>query len=262
MLNDTNFTNNLVNVETPACLDKAIEKLSEGPLQTLADLWYLSIGEPISLRVEKRKLKHDQALAQFHESIMGKAQQIPPEKRIEPPTQVAGQALEDSKFCIEADNLREMFANLIANSMNVDYAEKVHPSFSKIIQQMSPLDAQMIQLFRRQQLHGGIAIVNYQRKLKTGGFTPIIEGIPAQMPEKCTPELAARSILSLQRLELIRIPADGYFSDESLYAGFQHTSLYQRLNREASASGCTLDMEKHIAYLTVLGSDFLDVCCG
>ena len=45
------------------------------------------------------------------------------------------------------DEIREMFEKLIINSFDNRKIEKIHPSFSDIIQQMSPIDAQNLKCF-------------------------------------------------------------------------------------------------------------------
>lgn len=254
----------LVNIDLPDFVNNAAKNLTDKPTQsigqTFSDLWQLVFGGRISLAVEKQKLKYALSLEEYRNRLETKITAIPEEKQIEPSIQIAAQALEDSKYCVESQELREMFTSLIANSMNIDYAAKVHPSFSKIIQQMSPLDAQMLKILARYQVNGGISIVNYRRVLKETEYTPIVEYIPEQTPDNCPPEIAARSIVSLQRLGIIQIPADGYFVSENRYTSFQNTPLYKELNRHASIYGYKLKMEKHLAKLTTLGQDFVSVC--
>lgn len=41
----------------------------------------------------------------------------------------------------ESEKLREMYANLVAKSMNADFHDKVHPAYVEIIKQLSPAEA-------------------------------------------------------------------------------------------------------------------------
>lgn len=134
----------LVNVEIPDCLDKAITNLTEQPTKsigtTFADIWYLVFGG-ISQSAEKRRMRYAIELERFNEELKRKIDDIPKGKEIEPDVQVVARALEASKYCVEKENLREMFSNLIASSMNSDKAVSVHPIFVDIISSLSHTDA-------------------------------------------------------------------------------------------------------------------------
>lgn len=56
------------------------------------------------------------------------------------------QALESAKYCIEKDELRKMFIDLISSLLNSDYNNYLHPSFPQILKQLSPFDARLIQM--------------------------------------------------------------------------------------------------------------------
>ena len=79
------------------------------------------------------------------------------EKRRDPSLAVVGPAIEASKFYIEEEDMREMFANLIAASMDDRLTNEVHSSYVEIIKQLSPLDAQnLIYLNKGQNLIAGV----------------------------------------------------------------------------------------------------------
>lgn len=61
---------------------------------------------------------------------------------IQPPqSYVAGQLLLQLQFCSEQEQLREMYANLLASAMLKDTATGVHPAFVQVIQQLTPGEA-------------------------------------------------------------------------------------------------------------------------
>jgi hypothetical protein len=93
---------------------------------------------------EKLKLKRQKDLQAFKDTLENEVAKIPEQNRIEPKLSIAGPALEASKYFIEEESLRSMFAKLLANSMNKDTSQYVQTSFVEIIKQMSPLDAKNI----------------------------------------------------------------------------------------------------------------------
>ena len=62
----------------------------------------------------------------------------------QPPLNIAGPAILNLTFTGETPSLREMYANLIAASMDVETAYTAHPSFVRIIEQLSPDEAKIL----------------------------------------------------------------------------------------------------------------------
>lgn len=249
----------------PDSVDNAVKNLTDKPTasigQTISDLWQLVLGGRVSYAVEKQKIKYAHCLEEYRTLVEKGVSAVPVDKLIEPPLQIAAQALEDSQYCIESEELRKLFANLITRSMHADYSERIHPSFSKIAQQLSPLDAQMLCILRNSHDGRGIAVVNYIAKNdKQPGYGILRENIPADMPPHCTPDDAARSLVSLTRLGLVDIPADAHFTDADRYSVFEQTPLYQDCSNRAVFFGHKMEMQKRMAKLTVLGKDFVSVC--
>ena len=252
------------NLALPDSIDNAAKNLSDKPTlaigQTFADLWQLTLGGRVALAAEKQKLRYALALDEYRKKLEDKVDAIPRDKQIEPPLHIAAQALEDSKYCIESEELRNLFANLISRAMHSDYSEMIHPSFSKIVQQLSPFDAQMLVLMRDYHVHSGIAVVDYIRRQKDGGYAVLMDCVPAVVPGPCSIEAATRSLMSLQRLGLIEIPRDIQFSDNNLYESFLHTPLYKQYSEEWDQCEYKVDIQKRVARLTVMGLDFVNVC--
>ncbi len=131
----------------PDSIDNAVKNITDKPTlnmgTTLADIWYLVFGG-ISQTAEKRKLKYSYALQEFEKELQEKISKIPKDKLVEPDIQVVAPALEASKYCIEKKELREMFSNLICNSLSSDTNDKVHPIFAHIIRSLSPYDVHIL----------------------------------------------------------------------------------------------------------------------
>jgi len=124
---------------------KTLEKPAESIGNTFADLWYLIFGG-ISLAAEKKKLKYAFALEELKKELTEKHSKIQPEKLLEADLQIVGAALENAKYCVEKTELRKMYVNLIASSMDMDSANYAHPVFADIIKKMTPTDACLLQV--------------------------------------------------------------------------------------------------------------------
>lgn len=70
-------------------------------------------------------------------------EKIPEEKRKTPEPEIAVPLMQALTYTAQNETLREMYLNLLANSMNTDKEKDVHPSFVELIKQMSSLDAKV-----------------------------------------------------------------------------------------------------------------------
>ncbi len=131
----------------PDSVDNAIKNIADKPTQnigtTLADIWYLVFGG-ISQAAEKRKLKYTYALQEFEKELKEKESKISIDKLVESDIQVIAQALDAAKYCVEKEELRKLFVNLVSSSINNDLNNYIHPSYPNIIKQLSPEDARLL----------------------------------------------------------------------------------------------------------------------
>ena len=82
-----------------------------------------------------------------------KYNKIPEDNIIEPDIQILSQAASKASYCLDKEELSEMFANLIISTMDKDKADYTHPSFADIITQMSPFDANNLLKFQKHQFY-------------------------------------------------------------------------------------------------------------
>ena len=103
----------------PDSVDKAVSNLTEKPTKvvgtTFGDIWFLVFGG-FSQLADKRRVKYQVALEEYERECRARIEAVPEEKRIEPDVQIAAAALEASKYCVENEEVRKMFANLIAST--------------------------------------------------------------------------------------------------------------------------------------------------
>lgn len=249
----------LVNIpDLPPSIDNAIKNATDKPSRsigtTFADLWDL-VFSGISYLSEKRKIKYAHKLEVFRKQLEESIDQIPTEKKIEPSVQTTAQALENSKYCIDEDNLREMFTALISNSMNADFQKDVHPSFAEILKQMSPLDAEIIKVFKNSSLNG-LPICQY-RSNSGKGYGVLLDNV---FIDYFTPNLEACSISisSLSRLGLLKVSYDDVLLKKDAYMGFEIHPWFIMLKEKLPDKNITI--QKGIVSLTSLGRSFTRVC--
>jgi hypothetical protein len=251
----------LVNVEVPDSVDNAVKNLTDKPTanvgQTFADCWFLVFGG-ISQAAAKRKLKYNYALDQFEDGLKNKISKIPEEKRIEPDIQKVCPALENAKYCIESEELRNMFSNLISNSMNIDTADLVHPSFGEIIKQMSPLDANVFNFIIKRHAN---PIMNVSKQLTTNGSNPLCKYL--SLIPFASHGAICNALENLCRLNLIDIPYGKNYTSDVHYQSIRETANYINLvETPQKIQGFQIEEEKLHIEKTTFGLTFAKVCMG
>ncbi|BCD01250.1 hypothetical protein BC30048_4152 [Bacillus cereus] len=231
--------------------------------QTLSDLWEISIGSHLSLARNKQNFRQERKYEQYKETINSKLQKIPQENLVEPPLHIVGPALEASRFYIEADELKEMFANLIASSMDSRRISQVHPSFTEVIKQLSPLDAANIELFKE---GNDYPICDYRASYEGAkGFSTLATNVFLENPDVQDLALQATSISNLIRLGLIESPNSAYMIRSDAYEKFEKTKAYKEFvidiskhieNGDIDKDG-HITIHKRLVRLTPMGVDFL-----
>lgn len=128
--------------------DKVLQNLLESSGKcigdTFSDIWYIVLGGSLSYIADKKKIKYAINLQKYKREIEEELNKIDNENLIEADIQIMGQALEASKFCVEKEVLRKMFAKLIASSVDVNKANYVRPIFCDIVKHLTPLDAKIL----------------------------------------------------------------------------------------------------------------------
>lgn len=79
----------------------------------------------------------------IEESIQKRLENIPNQHRKTPEPEIAVPAIEALRYTAQNETLREMYLNLIGNSMDDRKSKVVHPSFVELIKQMNSLDAKL-----------------------------------------------------------------------------------------------------------------------
>ncbi len=252
-------SSSLINIsDLPPSIDNAIKNVTDKPSlsigTTFSDIWYLVFGG-ISYLSDKKKIKYAHKIEIFKKQLEDSIDRIPEDKKIEPSVQTTAQALENSKYCMDQDNLREMFSALISNSMNSDYQRDIHPSFAEILKQMSPLDGEVIKVFKNSPLVG-LLICRYQVN-ENGGYQTLLENVFINyfMPNL---EACSISISSLTRLGLLKVSYNDILLSKEAYNGFMEHPWFILLKGKFPDKNITI--QKGIVSLTPLGRSFTRIC--
>lgn len=192
--------------------------------------------------------------------LENKLKNIPIENITPPKGNIAGPAIENLKYLDDSkeDNfLKEMYANLIANAMNKETKESVHPAFVEIIKQMDPNDILLIEAVRKCSNRAFLSI--NQTKDPQPSYSIIIKQLFKKDIQTVVEPiyLFNSSLENLERLKIIELRKDVFFSNEKLYEEIRNEIVYMQLKLQL---GEQFNEEKGILKITSLGESFLKAC--
>jgi len=189
--------------------------------------------------------------------ISNRLKAIPPEQIVTPNPSVAGPTIEALKFSGHIPELRNLFANLLASSMNYNEASKSHPAFVEVIKQISSDEAKILEIMAS---HHYYPLINSatvtlgwhsgeQNKALISSVTRSCKNIDLD-----NPELIPTYIDNLRRLQLIEITHE--YKDD-MANRLDSTSL----NMESLEWILTADKERiEELKFTNLGQQFIEIC--
>lgn len=252
---------------TKAILESnAVDNLTNPPTKVagnlLADFLNLVAGG-IHYASMKAELKRQKKFEKFKANVEKGINNIPEDDLIEPRDSIIGAAAEKAKYSMNEDDIREMFENLIISSFDSRKVSNIHPSFSDIIQQMSPLDAQNLKLFG---LNEQLPICELRRNEGSDGYIVIYSDIFYSNPLCQHIQQQAISISSLRRIGLISTNYDIYLKNEKLYEPvnelpeYKVQQKYLESSNKLNKTNHKLDIQQGVASITPLGKAFIDVC--
>lgn len=178
---------------------------------------------------EKWILNGEYAIRETEKLLEEKLKHIPEDKIVEPEPYVVVPAIQQLSYSLDSEELRELYANLLASSINADTKKNVHPSFAEIIKQLSPLDARVVEMIKHNQKPIPIITgrLNYE---VSNTFSEIVRDYSTVLYSiyQDVDELAA-SLQNLKRLGLINVRYDQVVKPDTVYDVFETDTAYQQI---------------------------------
>lgn len=243
----------------PKILENALSDPAKEVGRFVSNIFYV-VFSPINFPTEKYRLRQEKNLVAYSKSLEAEISKIPENNLIDPPLNIVGPALEASKYYIEDEPIRNMFAKLIASSMNSETTSNTHPSFIEMIKQMTPLDAQNLSLIGDDD--NDIPVANVLIRASIDGVElPIIRNFFLSNEHCIDHELNDASLINLERLGLIELNYQTHFKNNDLYEPFKNTELYLKIIEFSKEKGYKkVSLQKGRAKLTTFGKQFFTVC--
>ena len=218
-------------------------------------------------RREKWIINGEESLKLTGDLLRERIKEIPEYKLCEPEPYIAIPAIQQLSYCENSDVLRELYANLLASSMNTDTKWNVHPSFVDIIKQLNPDEAKLLKsLLPHTFASHPLLNIKYVHKKNIMHFTAIsnFTNVGFDVIEnKCN---ICSYIENIERLKIIEIPTLDPLADKT-YESLKENSVLKKLIENVNASGNWLDMfeiryEYQSFNLTNFGVNFIKISCN
>lgn len=193
-----------------------------------------------------------------------KLQNTPPEQIVSPEPYVAVPALQAISYSMDNEEIRNMYANLLASSMSEKVKNDVHPAFVEIIKQLSPDEARILKYLYNglgtepmihlrlvdNNTHGGVAVIR--------NFTQLFRKV--EKLEQNDYNKVAILVDNLSRQKLIEIHEGSFLTDSKRYEPLEQDSVVQSLKNQRIEENKVWDIKKTYLSLTHLGESFCKIC--
>ena len=201
-------------------------------------------------------------------SIARKVRKIPEERRIKPNPSIAGPALEALRFTVDQPELREMFENLLATSMDSEKVQSAHPSFVEIIKQISPDEARIIRLFIENDHFPSISVLAADKiryDLPMGNYNTLVANfcLMAEQASCDHPGLILTYVDNLRRLGFIEIFEGKHIAKPGYYNAIEkHPIIKATIDNITAHFGDARKplIQKETIRVTALGKQFVYTC--
>lgn len=193
-------------------------------------MWYYAFGCDWDLTSEKIRAEHLRNVGEFRNELINEVNIIEPENIQPPKTSIVGPALEASKYYMDEGEIRQMFARLIATSMDKTRSHKAHHAFVEIIKMLSPLDAKnlyYLHTLKDETICNRIIMIDGK-----GEYKILNRHVWLGNPENPNRESQQVSLENLARLGLVTITYDSWSSDENAYQHHKTHADYLSLEQE------------------------------
>lgn len=143
----TDNNNNSNNVEVsllPDIIPGSTKEEVLNPSASLLGQALRGIAHKVLDPLVRYNIVRDEAMKDFEEKIQSKTGAIPLENRDDSKLGLTLKAAEDATYQLDSEELRQMFANLIAATVDNRINDQVLPSFSSVLKDLSPDDAKLL----------------------------------------------------------------------------------------------------------------------
>lgn len=189
--------------------------------------------------------------------VSEKLKNVPEENIVTPNPSIAGPAVEALRYVGHDENLRELYANLLASSMNKDTLEEAHPSYVDIIKNLCSDEALLLKAFIKEITYPIVDIKLNSKsekriyKIVLRNFSVFTENLGLR-----SEEMTLSYIDNLCRLGILKTRTTEYLSDLETYKEIENHKEIEKLKKETEED-YELEIVKGIIEITNFGGNFI-----
>lgn len=210
--------------------------------------------------LDKWILNREYSVAETKKLLEEKLQNVKPENIISPEPYVAVPTMQAISYSMNSNELRNMYANLLAKSMTTTSKDSVHPAFVETIKHLSPLDAKIFAQISSTSYQGIIDLINqtdYNPEIEMYNSYELIETNISGL-KIGSHILQSTSFNLLEGLNLIQV-ADSPLTDEYAYSRIHLSNEYKDLLKKYSGKQNISELRKSFL-ITDFGKLFFKIC--
>jgi hypothetical protein len=193
-------------------------------------------------------------------SLAERLRTVPQDDIVTPNPLVVGPAIEALRFAAGEETIREMYANLIASSMERATAYKAHPAFVEILKQLSPDEARIMGLFTTQTVFPTVTV---WADIEPGNGIDVLRNFSAlPFTAGCEhPELGANYLDNICRLGLAIMDDGHQVTVPNPYQWLRtHAVVRDAESAANSLPGRRAVVTEGMLKVTKLGEQFVEAC--
>jgi hypothetical protein len=203
---------------------------------------------------------YDRLVEWLPQAIAERLRDVPEERIVTPAPEIAGPTLDSLRFTAQRDELREMYANLLATAMDAETSATAHPAFVEIIRQLTPDEAKLVSLFATGSKFPLIVLQLGSPK----GISPVYTFTDICDEAGCEhPRSHQQYLDNLRRLGLIEVPEGlSLGSDEPYERLLSHSFMKDLLAKldESELGKAPRSFDKQMIRVTAFGTLFAKAC--
>lgn len=223
--------------------------------------------------IEKFIVTEECNMAECRRLVEKNLRSVNPDDIVFPEPYVAVPAIQSISYCMDSDELRSMYASLLAKSIYSKTKDSVHPAFVEIIKQLSPLDALILKVIHSRE---AIALVDIRlqekdemaAELSQDEFIIETEGMDIHQLFCLLPEIDASeqsisiSFDNLSRLGLVHISnRNEFLSATELYSAIKECKFVRDIyDQYSSDENNEIVLLRRHGKLSPFGLSFSDIC--
>lgn len=212
--------------------------------------------------LEKWILQKEYNIEETKKLLEKKLENIDENEIVSPEPYIAVPALQAISYTMDSDELRNLYANLLASSMVSSTKSNSHPSFVEIIKQLSPDEAKLLKTINNGKRRSFPLIDLRIQDINRGSYQTVVRNFTLIAKGVCEmPQNTSSYLDNLARLKLIDVNDMVYLTDDNVYKKLEDSEeLNEYKKRYSLQKNQKWEIQKKTFDITNFGRIFINTC--